>query len=78
MDQGIYGHLTLRNLAVLATERGDLEEAERLWRAVLAECPGDKEGRLATWAARPRVNSRRFVALLADASGWCEHRPQRV
>jgi GT2 family glycosyltransferase len=43
MDQGIYGHLTRRNLAALARERGDDEEARRLWRAVLAECPGDRE-----------------------------------
>ena len=33
VDQGIYGHLTLRNLA----------EARRLWRAILEECPGDAE-----------------------------------
>jgi glycosyltransferase involved in cell wall biosynthesis/tetratricopeptide (TPR) repeat protein len=43
VDQGIYGHLTRRNLAALAAERGDREEAARLWRAVLAECPGDRE-----------------------------------
>ncbi len=43
IDQGIYGHLTRRNLAALAKARGDHEEAERQWRAVLAECPGDKE-----------------------------------
>jgi tetratricopeptide (TPR) repeat protein len=43
VDQGIYGHLTRRNLAVLAAERGDLAEAQRLWEAVLAECPGDRE-----------------------------------
>lgn len=43
VDQGIYGHLTLRNLAVLARERNDHAEADRLWRAVLAECPGDRE-----------------------------------
>ncbi len=43
LDQGIYGHLTRRNLAALAAERGDREEAERLWRAVLEECPGDRE-----------------------------------
>jgi hypothetical protein len=42
-DQGIYGHLTLGNLAALAAERGDKAEAERLWRAVLAECPGNAE-----------------------------------
>jgi glycosyltransferase involved in cell wall biosynthesis len=43
VDMGIYGHLTRRNLAALATERGDHDEEERLWRAVLAECPGDRE-----------------------------------
>jgi glycosyltransferase involved in cell wall biosynthesis/tetratricopeptide (TPR) repeat protein len=43
VDQGIYGHLTRRNLAALATERGDHAEAARLWREVLAECPGDRE-----------------------------------
>ena len=36
VDQGIYGHLTLRNLAVLA-------ESRRLWRMVLDACPGDAE-----------------------------------
>ena len=43
MDQGIYGHVTRRNLAVLAAERGDQAEAQRLWRAVLAEWPGDRD-----------------------------------
>jgi tetratricopeptide (TPR) repeat protein len=43
LDQGIYGHLTRRNLAALAIERGDRDEACRLWRAVLEECPGDRE-----------------------------------
>ncbi len=43
VDMGIYGHLTRRNLAALAEERGDSDEAARLWRAVLAECPGDRE-----------------------------------
>ena len=43
LDQGIYGHLPRRNLAALAEERGDVEEARRQWRAVLEECPGDKE-----------------------------------
>ena len=43
MDQGIYGHLTRRNLAALAGERGDFEEEQRQWRAVLEECPGDRE-----------------------------------
>jgi tetratricopeptide (TPR) repeat protein len=43
VDMGIYGHLTRRNLAALAAERGDREQEARLWRAVLAECPGDRE-----------------------------------
>ena len=43
VDQGIYGHLTRRNLAALAAERGDHAEVERLWNDVLAECPGDPE-----------------------------------
>jgi tetratricopeptide (TPR) repeat protein len=42
-DQGIYGHVTRRNLAALAADRGDYAEAERLWQDVLAECPGDRE-----------------------------------
>jgi glycosyltransferase involved in cell wall biosynthesis len=43
VDQGIFGHLTRRNLAALAEERADHAEAARLWREVLAECPGDPE-----------------------------------
>jgi hypothetical protein len=43
VEQGIYGHLTQRNLAVLAAERGDRSEAARLWAEVLGECPGDRE-----------------------------------
>jgi len=43
VDQGMYGHLTLRNLAVLAEERSDRAEARRLWRKVLDACPGDAE-----------------------------------
>jgi len=43
VDEGIYGHVTRRNLAVLAEERGDLPEAALLWSAVLAECPGDAD-----------------------------------
>ena len=42
-DQGIYGHLTRRNLAALAAERGDQTEARRLWADVLAECPDDRD-----------------------------------
>ena len=43
VDQGIYGHLTRRNLAALAAERGDQAEVTALWNAVLAECPADRE-----------------------------------
>ena len=43
IDKGIYRHLTRRNLATLAEERGDPGETQRLWRQVLTECPGDPE-----------------------------------
>ena len=43
VDQGIYGHLTRRNLAALAAERGDRDEERRLWTEILTECPGDAE-----------------------------------
>jgi hypothetical protein len=43
VDQGIFGHLTLRNLAVLAEEWRDHAEAMSLWNRVLGECPGDPE-----------------------------------
>ena len=43
VDPGIYGHITRRNLAALADERGDRTEAVRLWSEVLAECPNDAE-----------------------------------
>ena len=43
VDQGIFGHLALRNLAVLAEERGDRVETRRLWRMVLDACPGDAQ-----------------------------------
>ena len=45
VGQGIYGHLTRSNLAVLAAERGDFAEVQRLWKAGLTECPGDREAR---------------------------------
>jgi len=44
VDQGIYGHLNLRNLAVLADERGDRTEAGWFWRMVLDACSGNPEG----------------------------------
>ncbi len=56
VDQGIYGHLTRRNLAALAAERGDHGGAERLWREVLVECPGDRE-------ALAKLQSRAVIAL---------------
>ena len=43
VDDGIYGHLTRRNLAALAEERGDRAEAALQWAAVRDECPGDSE-----------------------------------
>jgi len=43
VDQGIFGHLTRRNLAMLAVERNDPAEARKLWQEILAECPGDAE-----------------------------------
>ncbi len=42
VDPGIYGHLTRRNLALIAEERGDFGLANAHWRAVLSECPGDR------------------------------------
>jgi hypothetical protein len=45
VDQGIYGYLTGRNLAVLARERGDHTEAANRSRAVPAECRGDRDAR---------------------------------
>ncbi|WP_165229108.1 tetratricopeptide repeat protein, partial [Aquisphaera insulae] len=45
VDQGIYGHLTRRNLARLAEERGDHVQARALWRDILDECPADAEAR---------------------------------
>jgi tetratricopeptide (TPR) repeat protein len=55
-DQGIYGHVTRRNLAALAAERGDWAETERLWADVLAEFPGDREA-TARLQRRSRVGS---------------------
>jgi len=43
VDPGIYGHLTRRNLAIIAGERGDRVGVETHCRAVLAECPGDPD-----------------------------------
>jgi glycosyltransferase involved in cell wall biosynthesis len=59
VDQGIFGHLTRRNLAALAAERGDQAEVRRLWEAVLAECPGDREAlaKLVHPAASPQLAS---------------------
>ncbi len=41
IEPGIFGHLTRRNLAIIAGERGDGALARAHWQAVLAECPGD-------------------------------------
>ena len=45
VDQGIYGHLTRRNLAAILEQRGDHMEAAKLWGEILAECPGDHEAK---------------------------------
>jgi hypothetical protein len=52
VDQCIYGHLTLRNLCVLAEERGNHTEARRLWRMVVGAFPGDPEAMSRVEAAR--------------------------
>jgi tetratricopeptide (TPR) repeat protein len=57
VDSGIYGHLTRRNLACVVEERGDLEEAARLWDQILVECPGDREA----IAARRRLKGTEMV-----------------
>ena len=43
VDQGIYGHLTRHNLAIIAEEFGDNAEAEKHGRAILDECPGHSD-----------------------------------
>jgi len=43
VDKGILGHLTRRNLAHIAAEKGDKNEMRIQWLAVLAECPGDPD-----------------------------------
>ena len=63
-DRGIRGHLTLRNLAVLAEERGDLAEAQRLWHRVLKLCPGDPDATFKlTSPAEPQVHAAAGAAL---------------
>ena len=52
VDPGIYGHLTRRNLAALAAERGHYAGVRRLWEDGIRRVPGDREalaklGRLA-------------------------------
>jgi glycosyltransferase involved in cell wall biosynthesis len=61
VDVGIYGHLSRRNLAAIAEERGDYAEAARLWSEVLEECPGDAEA----LRARDRLAGRREPAGVA-------------
>jgi hypothetical protein len=63
VDQGIYGHLPRRNLAAFAAERGDHAEAERLWRAVLAECPGAREAMTELDQPRGSFPARRDTSL---------------
>jgi glycosyltransferase involved in cell wall biosynthesis len=63
-DDGIYGHITRRNLAALAAERGDHAEAGRLWEAVLADCPGDRQA-----LAKLRLGPDHAAVRPQD---WCE------
>jgi tetratricopeptide (TPR) repeat protein len=65
VDMGIYGHLTRRNLAALAAERGDPTEEARLWAEVLAECPDDSEAR----AMLRRLGQREVVCPSLPSSG---------
>jgi glycosyltransferase involved in cell wall biosynthesis len=66
-DEGIYGHLTLRNLARLAEERGARDEAADLWGRVLVECPGDPEAIREGWAAGDTLNAQAPCWLEMDA-----------
>jgi len=81
VDQGNYGHLTLRNLAVLADERGDRVESRRLWRMVLDACPGDAKAmsrgniaenrgasRQAAPARRPQLQQREVTRDIANSA----------
>ena len=81
VDQGIYGHLTLRNLAVLAEERGDRAEAKPLWNMVLDTCPGDAEATSRREAAlqveEHRARQCRPDALSSGQRGFKKHRQSR-
>ncbi len=39
VDEGIYGHLTLHNLAIVAEELGDPKQAKIYWRRILEDQP---------------------------------------
>ena len=67
VDQGIYGHLTRRNLAALARERGDHAEAARLWAEVLRECPGDPEALAAASERRCKTSCRVSATIMIPA-----------
>ena len=56
VDPGIYGHLTRRNLAALAAERGDYAEVRRLWEDGAGRVPGRSRGTGEAGAAQ-RENS---------------------
>ncbi|AGA24798.1 glycosyltransferase [Singulisphaera acidiphila] len=47
VDEGIFGHVTRRNLAMLSEEQGDRAAAALHWSAVLAERPDDEGARQA-------------------------------
>ena len=76
VDPGIYGHLTRRNLAALAEDRGDWIEAKRLWTEVLVDCPGDREASGSGGSARQVANgqSKRLLRSRSLVPGWWQDR----
>lgn len=56
VDEGLYGHVTWRNLAILAEERGDLVAAHRHWSAVLAARPDNLEAAQAVRRLDPNIS----------------------
>jgi len=68
LDEGIYGHLTYRNLAVLAEERGDRDEAMRLWERVLVERPEEPEAHAILSQLRQGVLRRPFSPWIVPGS----------
>jgi hypothetical protein len=66
VDQGIYGHVTLRTFAVLGEDPGDRSEAVRLWKMVHGERPGATE-----------VMARGLAARCSESNGFRQAAPIR-